>query len=145
MATLRSDLSKRDDLVEQTRIKKESLERLQIEKNDLELHLNTLLRQINAATDKTVRLERSQGERREAFSSRLDSLRSQHTSVSEERARVTAIVDSNERAIKEAETRIAEIKRVHEAEMVALRADCVTLKARVSGYAGEVKKFLISS
>lgn len=142
MVQLRADLNKRDELLNECETKQRSLERLRIDLKDLELRNTTLSRQINAASEKMTRLERTQDERRLNLTSRLDSLQEQHLTVVEEREKVTLQSDSNERAIKDLESRIADLRRVHESEIVALRTDCVSLKTRVTAYACEVKKNL---
>lgn len=135
-------LKKRSEVLAQIQAEQESIDGQQTAMNDLIIREQQLLRQMAAAQDKLGRLQTQQENRRQQVSQRLKVLQEEYGVVAEERARVAAKVEQSERVIKDFESKMADLRRTHETEMVNLRADCMALKAQVLQYSNDVKKAL---
>ncbi len=142
MELLNGDFKKRDELTLKVRQEREAIERQQILVKDLTIKEAQLARQITSASDKLARLQEGQNEHRQLMSTRLQALHDEYQGVADERSRIAVRIDANEKTIKDFEGRIADLARSHEAEVSAMRTDCVSLKGRVMAYTAEIKKHL---
>lgn len=137
-----SGSKKRSEVLSQLQNEHDSIERQQTLMNDLNIREQQLLRQLSAAQDKLSRLQTQQEQRRHQIGERLRVLQEEYAVVSEERAKVLAKVEQSEKVIKDFETKMADLRRSHESEMINLRSDCLALKTQVILYSNEVKKAL---
>jgi predicted nucleic acid-binding Zn-ribbon protein len=135
-------LKKKSEVLSNIQTEQESIDAQQTTMNDLTIREQQLLRQLAAAQDKLSRLQTQQEQRRQQIGQRLKTLQEEYTIVAEERARVMAKVEQSDKVIKDFEFKMADLRRTHEAEMVNLRADCLSLKSQVLVYSNEVKKSL---
>lgn len=142
LESLGADLKKKDDLLASVQTERDSIERHQIQSKDLAIKETQLSRQIQGAHEKLVKLQGIQLERRAKLAKRLEELQRDYRAVSEERAGAMLKVEQSEKIVKEFETKMNDVRRAHETEIVAMRGECVALKARVFAYTHELKKTL---
>lgn len=142
LESLGADLKKKDELLGSVQAERDSIERHQIQSKDLAIKETQLSRQIQSAHEKLVKLQGIQLERRAKLAKRLEELQRDYRAVSEERSNAMLKIEQSEKIVKDFETKMSDIKRAHEAEIVAMRGECVALKAKVFAYTNELKKAL---
>lgn len=135
-------LKKKAEVTSRIGAEQEAIGAQQTAYNDLAIREQQLLRQLAAAQDKLSRLQTQQEQRRQQIGQRLTVLQAEYSQVAEERSRTMAKVEQSEKVVKDFEFKMTDLRRTHEAEMVNLRSDCLTLKTQVLQYSGEVKKSL---
>lgn len=140
MESLSADIRKRDDIIQKVADEREIIDQKQILVKDLSIKETQLKRQMTSTSEKLSRLQKSQIERRERTQERLQSLNLEYKSVSEERVAALAKIEQSERMVKDLELKINDLGRNHEAEISAIRSDCVNLKAKVISYITDIRK-----
>ena len=135
-------LKKQHEVKSQLQIEQDAIERQQTLLNDSTIREQQLLRQMGAAQEKLSRLQTQQEQRRQQIGQRLKQLQDEYAMVADERTKVILKIEQSEKVIKDFEAKMGDIRRVHEAEMLNLRSDCLTLKTQVILYTNEVRKSL---
>lgn len=139
---IHKDFKEKDQLLMDVWECREAIEKEDLTTKDLQVKESQLARQLALAQDKCNRLSKSQDERRSTLAKQIASLQSEFSAVVEERARSIRNIEANEKAVKELDAHTSELRKGHDTEISQMRGECVTLKARVLSYTGEMKRSL---